>query len=577
MFLIGYIYKQNLFSLFIFTIIFIFLWSIIALLSKKHVKISNVLLLSVNIIVLIYMTLISRTSTKYEVQMIPFYTFILAKNQPELYRSFFMNCLLFVPLGLSMPYILSKKPYKRNIFITICFALVLSFGIELLQYCYHLGQCETDDVIANTFGAAVGTISYLLYIRILKIRKENLMDCNISENQKILLNLCGKSLFGKKYDLPANFNVEDLIDEAIQQTVLPTIYPSIKTNADSNTDKLFSQIIAKNMRVEFAHNEVHQVLFKNNIPYTVIKGVASASYYKEPMIRMMGDVDVLVSPDNILSADAALRKIGFVTSDRIDNDSMHISYKRNDGMVCELHRHINGIPKNETGDIINKYLTDIIEKSACFDMSNGSCVVPSLFHHGLILLLHTASHLTSEGVGLRHLCDWAVFINSLSNEAFLNAFEKPLKQMGLWRFAQLLTLCCVKYLGCVEKEWAGTADDSLLDEIIIDILNGGNFGKKDTERYSQIKYISDRETGEKGKKSLAVQLMVSINQKSKNDFKFINKYKFLLPIGWIMTICKYFYLVIIGKRNIDGVSTVLGAKQRKELYKEFELFKNDQV
>ena len=63
--------------------------------------------------------------------------------------------------------------------------------------------------------------------------------------------------------------------------------------------------------------------------------------------------------------------------------------------------------------------------------------------------------------------------------------------------------------------------------------------------------------------------------KTKKEFKFSNKSKFFLPIGWIFTVCKYFYLVVVGKRKIDTISTINGAKQRKEIYNEFKLFEND--
>ena len=208
-------------------------------------------------------------------------------------------------------------------------------------------------------------------------------------------------------------------------------------------------------------------------------------------------------------------------------------------------------------------------------MSNGSCVVPSKFHHGLILLLHTANHLTNEGVGLRHLCDWAVFVNSFSNDEFIVLFEKPLKETGLWRFAALLTKCCVKYLDCDQKSWVGEVCDELLEEIIADILNGGNFGFKDTNRYSQIKYITDRKNGERAKRSPVLQLFLSINEKTKKEFKFVNKSKFFMPIGWIFTVCKYLYMVIMGKRRLDGISTITHAKKRASIYSEFHLYEEN--
>lgn len=577
--IIYFIYKQNFLNLFFLTLFFIIFSAILSanILKNNHIlHFALCFVTSVFSIIILLLLTLARNDSTYDVQLIPFNTFYRVYNNRELYRSFYMNIFLFVPLGLGMPYVLSKKPRKWTVFVTIAFAALLSAGIEFLQYYYHLGRCETDDVIANTLGAAIGTLSYCLYMKILKNQEKGSLMQKINNNQTLLLDLCAKALFDKNVSLPENYDAKEIVKESVRQTVFPAIYSLVKEKCDDTYDKRFSQIIAKNIRVEYAHNEVHRVLSENNIPYVVLKGMASASYYKEPMLRMMGDVDVLVSPDNITKADELLKSIGFVTTDDINGDDMHIGYKRKDGISCELHRRIGWAPNNSVGDTVNKYLSDIFEKSVEYKTQNGCCIVPCKFHHGLILLLHTATHLTHEGVGLRHLCDWAVFVNSFSNDEFVDLFEKPLKDMGLWRFAQLITLCCVKYLGCDTKEWAGECEQTLLEGIITDILNGGNFGFKDTDRYNQIKYISDREKGTTSKRSSVLQALYSINSKTKMDFDFVNKIKVLLPLGWVLTIFKYLYLVLVGKRSLDNASTIKGAQNRKNIYDEFKLYKNDQ-
>ena len=574
-----YVYAQNLNFVAFLIFIAIVLWACTASnikKNKKYFKLFNAFLFVSIVIIVIYRTLISRSPTYSNVEFVPFKLFFTNEDYKAVMRSFFMNVFLFTPLGICMPYVLSKKSRKWPVFVAVVFAIILSVGIEFLQYYYHLGRCETDDVIANTLGAAIGTLSYCLYMKILENQEKRSLMQKINNNQKLLMDLCAKSLFDKDVTVPNEFDYKELIEESKRQTVFPVAYSLIKDKCDDVDSKTFSQIIAKNIRVEFAHNEVHRILSENDIPYVILKGVASASYYKEPMLRMMGDVDVLVRPEDIAKADKLLNSICFVTTDNIDGDDMHIGYKRKDGISCELHRRINGVPNNDASNTINKYTEDIFAKTQEFKTSNGSCLVPSNFHHGIILLLHTASHLTSEGVGLRHLCDWAVFVNDFSNDEFVALFEQPLKEMGLWRFAQLLTLCCVKYLGCDTKEWAGECEQTLLEGIITDILNGGNFGFKDTDRYNQIKYISDREKGTTSKRSPVLQALYSINAKTKMDFDFVNKIKVLLPLGWVLTIFKYLYLVLVGKRSLDNASTIKGAQNRKNIYDEFKLYKNDQ-
>lgn len=74
-----------------------------------------------------------------------------------------MNVFLFVPIGLSLPFALSKK--KHPVIITMIAAFLFSVSIEAIQYYFALGLCEMDDVIMNTLGAMIGTLAYFLSSR----------------------------------------------------------------------------------------------------------------------------------------------------------------------------------------------------------------------------------------------------------------------------------------------------------------------------------------------------------------------------------------------------------------------------
>ena len=401
------------------------------------------------------------------------------------------------------------------------------------------------------------------------------MENNLTEIQNILCNLCGNVLFERDNSIPENIDLSGLFTEAIHQTVFPIAYMGLQ---NKKFEKEFYNFVAKNLQVGHNHAEIADLLSKNNIKYVFIKGVASASYYKEPNLRMMGDVDVLVDRCDAEKVHSLLQTIGYITNDDIFKESGHIGYKRGNKVtasVCEVHFSLNGIP-NSLSLSFEKYIGDILDTTKEIAVSNGKCLVPSDFHHGIILLLHTANHLTNEGVGLRHLCDWAVFVNRFSNEEFINLFEIPLKEMGLWRFAQLLTLCCEKYFGIDKKEWVGEAEESLIGDIIADIMNGGNFGFKDKDRYGQIKYISDREAHKVSNKGAFSQLLSSINAKAKTEYKFAKNRKLLLPIAWASVIFNYLILVLTRKRKLDNLNTINSAKHRQRLYNEFKLFEKSE-
>ncbi len=405
------------------------------------------------------------------------------------------------------------------------------------------------------------------------------MQKRLTDSQKVLLDLCSKALFDKEISVFDKTDLTQIVDEAGKQTVFSMVCSALKelNLSDEFSNNRYLQRVAGNIQVCCAHKEIHYALTKKQIPYVVLKGVASAAYYNQPILRTMGDVDILVREEQLGKCDKVLESLGYVRENDIESDSLHIGYKKASGnstIICELHRSVGVMPEN-MAESIDKYFDDIFEASALYTAQNSTCVVPDKFHHGLVLMLHTAAHLTSEGIGLRHLCDWAVFVNGLSNDEFVALFEKPLRKIGLWRFAQLLTICCVKYLGCDAKEWTGEADEQLIENIVCDIFDGGNFGYKNRDRYRQIKYIKNRANKTVDNKNSLQQLFCTINSKAKAKYNFANRCCVLLPIAWIAVLFDYFKLVFSGKREFDSISTVSEANSRKEIYSNFRLFEKE--
>jgi hypothetical protein len=243
-------------------------------------------------------------------------------------------------------------------------------------------------------------------------------------------------------------------------------------------------------------------------------------------------------------------------------------------VYLEAHFEPAGVPKGKAGELVRSYFEDIFDTSVQIETDDGTFVVPDNFHHGLVLLLHTCHHLTGEGIGLRQLCDWAVFANSLSNDEFKILFEHKLKTIGLWRFAQLLTQISIRYLGMPEKEWAmENVDEELLNSIIKDIFTGGNFGAKDAQRISETLIISSRGKNGVGNSSMLRQLFISMNQIVYTKWPISKKLKILLPFGWCFYGGRYIVRMLLGKRKKINVNKVISsAKKRREIYKEFHLY-----
>lgn len=143
------------------TLLFMIVWSVFGAVLYRKIRIISAIIAILCVAILLYATVFMRTRTVTAYDFIPFSSFQKAVEQRELYRSMLMNTILFVPLGLTLPFVFKGNAAKR-ILLTILIGFILSVCIEAIQFAFSLGQAETDDVICNTVGTALGSCSYLL-------------------------------------------------------------------------------------------------------------------------------------------------------------------------------------------------------------------------------------------------------------------------------------------------------------------------------------------------------------------------------------------------------------------------------
>lgn len=399
----------------------------------------------------------------------------------------------------------------------------------------------------------------------------------MSPEQKVLLDALASALFEKEFVCADDVDFDSVIEEAKKHSVLPLVFPVIKKQLKAERQASLKQrilhVIAANaMRLEFENYAVNSALKKAGIPYVVMKGLASADYYNDYLLRSSGDIDILIYEKDFGRVSEPLSKIGYKPLES-ENEGVHVTYeKRADNNLysteIEVHKSLNGIPENKTGKKIKSMLIESIETAEVLKKDTGSINVPDRFHHGLILLIHTAHHMTGSGIGLKHLADWAVFVNSLNEDEFYELFYDKLNNVGLWKFACILTEVCSEFLGTEKRSFS--AEYSEVAEMLIeDILDSGTFGNKDATRIYQAYMFRNSES------SKASNFISSMNEKAYYTMPVTKKAKILLPIGWIAAGVNYIGLRAKGERPKISKSMLKSAERRAEIYKQFSLYKKD--
>ncbi len=398
-------------------------------------------------------------------------------------------------------------------------------------------------------------------------------NAKLREHEKILLDILANNLFdaGRKVDLNED-NLNAVWCEAYVQAVTLMAFNNSESHILKNENcgyirKKLNQTLADNTKIDFEHVRICSIMKNAGTPCTILKGFASALYYPDPLMRSMGDVDFLIDTDNFEKATETLKNNNYVAAEK-GNDVHDIFLGKS--CRCEMHFQPSGIPEGKAGVKIRKYLSGILEKSETVRTELGEITVPSTFHHGLIILLHMCHHLTGDGLGLRHLCDWAVYLNTIGEDKFLELFEKVLKDIGLWDFAKIMTFISCEYLGLPGMQWAKDADKKLADYILIDIIIGGNFGQKNVDRAHESLLISNKNENEV---SMLRQFFISANSIVYKNWKSARKYKFLLPFGWIFFGGRYIIRSLFGRRpKIRPQKVAKEASERMDIYAELKLF-----
>lgn len=85
---------------------------------------------------------------------------VYAPSRLDFFYNSFGNVLCFVPFGILFPIVFSKK---QSFIKTVLIGMLLSIGIETLQFLLETGVSDIDDVFFNTCGAILGYLIFYLF------------------------------------------------------------------------------------------------------------------------------------------------------------------------------------------------------------------------------------------------------------------------------------------------------------------------------------------------------------------------------------------------------------------------------
>ena len=241
------------------------------------------------------------------------------------------------------------------------------------------------------------------------------------------------------------------------------------------------QIHRQNMKVNAVAGKLFSMLKKDGLRCCVLKGQGNALMYPNPYSRTPGDVDVWI--------DASRERIMEYTQKKFElGDDIRLQHLETslDGVLVELHF----FPCSMNNPIYHARLQKWFRRNADLQCSHivglpdgaGDIAIPTSAFNVVYQLCHLYHHFFDEGIGMRQIIDYYYVVSMLNvNCEMLTWLPKDLKHLGLWKFAGAVMYVLHEALGLPEEKMIAPMDEKRGKLLLVEILNGGNFGKHFTK------------------------------------------------------------------------------------------------
>ncbi len=390
--------------------------------------------------------------------------------------------------------------------------------------------------------------------------------------ERTILHLLGRALFGAEIALDTTVDWKALYKEARLQTVLPLAYSALteEERAQMPDDvkgkwkQAFFQNVLSNEQLLYEQTQIVRMLEEKEIPCVILKGKGAALHYPDPSLRVLGDIDLLVELRQIERVTELLQEQGFAD---IHDGDLHIAMRK-DRTVVELHKKPITLDFNENEKIeraVERFFADIMENRQTVE----GTPLPAYKHQAVVLLMHKLTHFLNGELGLRQLCDWAVFVKARLDETLWETLSPLLDEFGIKTFTLVITKTCINYLGLPSAyaPWAADCDDGLAKDVIELIVETGNFGGKVENGYGQRLFVDAHS------KNRVSSFFKVLGNACRTHWKPCEKHPILLPVAPIVVYCKYLKMRKEGKRKKLRIATVYQrAGTRQKLYQELKPF-----
>lgn len=230
---------------------------------------------------------------------------------------------------------------------------------------------------------------------------------------------------------------EDAVPATLQPKMQALLLKSINAHATAN--RTIARIVSR--------------LHEESIDPVLLKGQGIASYYPTPMLRQCGDIDLYVGKEKYAAACSIIRAMYEGAPHSSEPTNKHTEFDLGGGLSLEIHQYTEVLDKEKMNTSYQAFSDAGTRNGLVPIIFNGVSVnTPEPTFNAFYIFHHLWHHTIGMGIGLRQVCDWAVFLHTYADQLDKPRLESYLRAIHLWDKWQVYGSLLVQYLGVKPEE-----------------------------------------------------------------------------------------------------------------------------
>ncbi|MBR6156172.1 MAG: nucleotidyltransferase family protein [Lachnospiraceae bacterium] len=363
----------------------------------------------------------------------------------------------------------------------------------------------------------------------------------------------------------------------VQPLIMNVLY---KCNSLCQYSDLYDEMMRYARKVtifQAAHTADFLLLYKEmnkaGLYPLVLKGLICRNLYETPELRFSVDEDLFIKADDIQIYNDFLCNHGFVLADEtMDIQSAYeVSYHNQDsGLYLEVHKHLFP-PEDSAYGYLNHLFNDL-DGSITIKIYGTNIHTLNYTDHFLYLITHAFKHIIYSGIGIRQICDIALFAETYGKYIDWSNVLSLCTEYHLNTFLYAVLIICKKYydmdISCISFPLQDIDEKPLL----LDILSGGTYGAADENRLHSATMTLRAVSAEQNevKSNGILRSLFPDASYMKQKYPYLKQHEWLLPAAWGQRIFEY---AVHRNKKTNPVKSIEIGKKRIELLKTYGILK----